>query len=342
MKALTILLPLLICCSAAAENDSSSAALRVAFWNVENYFDIYPDSTHLASNQRWTPRRFAQKRNNIYKTVAAMEFPAVVGLAEVENALVLRELTLGTPLRLMNYGFVHYESPDRRGIDNALLYRADRFTPFVQQALYVADTAEGFFTRDILFVGGVTCGGDTLLLLVNHFPSRLGGDIADRHRQTVAAKLRVIMDSLAAACPNAGIIVMGDFNAEPSDPVIRGITPEGAPYVNLMSGNVEAAFMVDNGPQSVSKQGVPRGWGSYKYHGYWSFIDQIIVSDNMVGKAASVNLTVDGCAAHVFNAPFLLCNDKGYMGKRPYRTWHGPSYQGGFSDHLPVYIDLKR
>ena len=334
MNLLSLFLALLACASAPAGSDSSSAVLRVAFWNVENYFDIYPDSTHTASNQHWTVGRFEQKRNNIYKTIAAMDYPAVVGLAEVENDLVLRELCLGTPLRKMGYGFVHYESPDRRGIDNALLYRTDLFRPFVQQALCMGDTTAGFFTRDLLLVGGLTQEGDTLYLLVNHFPSRLGGAAADQRRKQVAAQLRCVMDTLASAHPVARIIVMGDFNAEPSDPVVRSLT-DGSHYVNLMARRVEAAFASSD--RAKSKSAKATAWGSYKYHGYWSFIDQIIVSANAMGAAHK-----DPSPACVFNAPLLLCTDRGYMGKRPFRTWHGPSYQGGFSDHLPVYVDLQR
>ena len=209
----------LLLISLAANAQVCRTTISVAWWNVENYFDTRNDS--LTNDDEftpdgtyhWTHRKFNAKRDGLYKTLLMMDFPDVVGLGEVENAFVLRELCYGTPLRDKNYAYVHYDSPDRRGIDCALLYRKDRFTVTASRPVSLSDSATGYFTRDILCVEGLTSKGDTLVLLVTHWPSKRGGDAADRHRMEAALTLRALMVSLATEHPGAAVIAMGDFNA---------------------------------------------------------------------------------------------------------------------------------
>ncbi len=309
---------------------------RVVFWNVENLFDIYDDSTRNddaftpRGANAWTMKRYDVKQTHIAKTIVSagfngqdgFELPLLVGLAEVENDKVLRDLCRGTPLRRFDYGFVHFDSPDRRGIDVALLYRTGYFVPFLSEAINVSDTAEGFFTRDLLLVEGVTARGDTLVALVCHFPSKLGGTTADKRRKAIAKHLRTVMDSVTARHPSAALVVMGDFNGAPDERELRTVY-DGASYVNLMAK-------------------VEKGRGSYKYQDYWSCIDQIIVSVNMNGGASPCPLMIMSDTGCIMESDFLLLDDDKFLGRKVFRTFLGPKYQGGYSDHLPVYVDIYR
>lgn len=349
----------LLLCMAGWTAQGQETPCRIAFWNVENLFDTWRDTlkndeefTPYGSNH-WTAARLHAKANQIGKTLIAIGEgtpPALVGLAEVENASVLRELCRATPLRRYGYDFVHFESPDRRGIDVALLYRVEDFTVNGARAVGVSDSAKDFFTRDLLEVRGVLTGGDSLTLYVCHFPSKRGGAVAERRRMRIARQLRSLMDSAMARCPSGIVLAMGDFNASPEEPCMAqglGIAPKsaaGQPFVNLMGR-------------------LPAAQGSYCYQGVWSLIDQMMVSSNALeeegdagpgGSAALIGLDgsaskgaarsalhVEGNAGHVFSCWPLLADDPRHLNRRPCPTYQGPRYVGGASDHLPVYIILS-
>lgn len=309
---------LLLWLVAVGWSGESQTSWRAAFWNVENFFDTQHDTLKSddaftpQGENHWTTKRYAEKRNKIFKMVAAMGYPTIVGLAEVENDAVLRDLCLFTPLRRFHYQFVHYESADRRGADCALLYRSDWFRPTESVAWCMSDSTEGFFTRDMLMVGGVV-GNDSCYLIVNHWPSKLGGATADRHRMRIARKLRSVMDSLQQVHPSALVLAMGDLNADRHEEAISvglgfadgDINPEGFYYL-----------MHEIAP----------GTGSYKYQGQWSCIDQMVANRNL--------------QASVFSPNFALTADKRNMGVKPLRTYSGLQYIGGFSDHLPIVVDI--
>lgn len=323
-------------CTANSQIVANQNSYRLVFWNVENLFDIWDDSIHSdedftpEGSYHWTNHRYKVKLTRITQVLTALggeaqpafEMPVIVGMAEIENDKVLRDLCRGTPLRQFGYDFIHYESPDQRGIDNALLYRQDHYRPFYSQAINVSDTANGFRTRDILLVEGTLSNGDTLILLVNHFPSKRGGATADKRRMQIAHTLRRTMDSLTTAHPQAAIVVMGDFNAAPDEEEIRKGLMQGhtAPYgtfTNLMTS-------------------IEPGRGTHKYQDHWSCLDQIIVSSNLCNGNNRL-IAGDGM---VFEADFLLLNDDKFIGKKVFRTYLGMRYQGGYSDHLPVYVDI--
>lgn len=295
----------------------------MACWNVENLFDTRHDTlkddcafTPVGDNH-WTSKRYQDKQNKIFKTIAAMHWPVVVGMAEVENDYVLRELCYGTPLRKMGYDFVHYESPDTRGIDCALLYRHERFQVLESRNINVSDSSRGLFTRDILLVGGVLKdslrGSDTCFVLVNHWPSKRGGVEAERHRMAIAQQLQHLLDSLQHSHPAALVLAMGDFNASSNEEAIsRGLGFHGRE-------RNDAGFY-----DLVSQK--PEGTGSYKYQGVWSWIDHVV---------ANRELKVELVAPD-----FLLEDDEKYMGKKPFRTYTGMHYQGGYSDHLPILVTI--
>ena len=291
----------------------------VAFWNVENFFDTQHDTlkddiafTPQGENH-WNAKRYADKRNKIYKMVAAMQWPAVVGLAEVENDRVLRDLCRYTPLRRYGYEFVHYESPDKRGIDCALLYRRGVFKVFESRRIDVSDSTEDFYTRDILFVDGVLGEKDSCYIFVNHWPSKRNGAVAERHRIEIARLLLGLMDSLQQEHPTALVLAMGDFNAAPDeDAISKGLGFEG--------GCRNAAGLYN----LMCKMAV--GEGSYKYKDTWSRIDQMIANREL--------------KAEVFAPDFMLRDDTRYMGMKPFRTYSGMRYLGGYSDHLPIIVNI--
>lgn len=314
IPAIVLFLTLAVSCFGQAQ------PLQAAFWNCENFFDTQHDTLKEdfaftpAGENHWTPRRYADKRNKIYKLVAAMQYPAVMGLAEVENDGVLRDLCLGTPLRRFRYQFVHYESPDRRGVDCALIYRSDCFRVTESRAIYVSDTSNGFYTRDILFVGGILGKTDTCFFLVNHWPSKLGGATADRYRMNIARCLLHTMDSLQQAHPSALVLAMGDFNASPEEEAISTGLEFGH---NQRNAQGFCNLMYD----------IPKGTGTYKYQDGWSCIDQMISNQRL--------------KIEILKPEFMLKEDRRYLGMKLFRTYSGMKYLGGYSDHLPIIATLK-
>ena len=297
-----------------------------AWWNVENLFDTR-DDPHTNDDEftpqgdmHWTRRKLQAKLQGIAKTLAMADLPDVVGLAEVENSYVLRELCQGTPLARAGYRYVHRNSPDRRGIDCALLYRTDRFRVLKDSVVRVSDSAEGFFTRDILVVEGVTAQGDTVSLVLNHWPSKRGGDEAEAHRMAIADTLRRLMNELHAGQPQGAVIAMGDMNS----------TADEAPM----------AVGMGFGDDSINADGIrnltwrlPREWGSHKFQGQWDYIDQVLL---LAGEGWMVG------DLKLLRYDHLLTDEKNRAGMRPRRTNQGPRYEGGLSDHLPLRLRLRR
>ena len=294
---------------------------RMAFWNVENFFDTWKDtlkddgSFTPEGDHRWIPRKYLKKKNNIYKTIAAMRWPAVMGLAEVENDYVLYDLCRNTPLRKMGYDFIHFESPDERGVDCALLYRVDHFEVFETRVVRVSDSSQGFYTRDVLVVGGVlrdTMGvGDSCFVLVMHWPSKLGGAEAESRRMAVARRVNETMAHLQRTHPGALVVAMGDLNATSDEaPVSQGLGFGGR-------------LRNEHGFYDLVST-LPEGEGSYKYQERWEYIDHVIANRELPLK--------------LFAPDFLLVDDDKYMGKKPFRSYTGLVYHGGFSDHLPLMV----
>lgn len=311
---------------------------RVMFYNVENLFDPFNDSLTrddeftLEGARHWTWNKMAKKINGIFKVIMAVgEFdpPVIVGFCEVENGFVIHQLIKETPLSKFDYRMVHRESPDPRGIDVALIYRPDRFQLLEKdffKVIFPDDSVRR--TREILYAKGLM-SKDTLHVFVNHWPSKFGGELeSESGRYAAAYTLKHKVDSIRVFYPDARILIMGDLNDEPeSDPVVKGFgacltddTLCNQNYVNITA---------------ILKQ---KGQGSYKYQGVWGIIDQIIVSRSLLSKKH--NLYTSPANASVFNAEFLLESDDAFVGKKPFRTFQGYRYYGGFSDHLPVYIDL--
>ena len=328
--------------------------VRIAFWNMENFFDPYVDSTKTYNAftedgmQHWTKNRFYRKRNNMYKAILAISENrplGILGMCEVENEYVLSALFEQTPLKKHNYRWVLYEGPDKRGIDPAIVYSLDHFQ-LVESAVvpYYNPEDTAYHSRDILYakfvavevpepVEGPTHKADTIHVFVNHWPSRYSGELETvGSRSCSAAILRAKVDSIVAAAPpgyQPKVIMMGDLNDCPTDPsvydVLRARHPnekEEGCFTNLFGKNEGLGFE-----------------GTLKHQTDWQIFDQIIVTD---GVMTGEGLHYQEGSARIFHADFMLEDDETYHGKKLFRTYIGPRYFGGFSDHLPVYIDLVR
>jgi len=310
---------------------SSGQDYTVMFYNVENLFDTVDDTIKNDDEflpwgeRRWTASRYHKKLSAIARAVAAAgewKLPALIGLCEVENEEVLKDLVFGTILSAGNYGIVHRDSPDPRGIDLALLYRRDLFRIDEVQA-WIPESHDSIpvLTRNLLYVK-VTKAEDTLHLVLCHLPSRRGGVLAAeglRERMISLAAIRV--DSIMSATGGrAAVIVMGDFNSTPQDELMSELTGSGK-LVNL------------------SAQLSGQGKGSYKYQGKWEMIDQVLVSPALTDSTGVWHL--EPGSFRVVDAPFLLTIDEIYPGSKPFPAYGGYRWSGGYSDHLPVLVRIK-
>jgi hypothetical protein len=317
-----------------------SNAVRLVFYNTENLFDPADDSLTNddeytpAGMRRWTFPRFQHKLLNLSKvfiSIGGWEAPEIIGMSEVENRFVLYELTTETPLSKIGYKIIHKDSPDPRGIDVAMIYRPDKFTPISYKAIPVRFPGDpNARTRDILYVKGKVMNQEILHVFINHWPSRFGGYAGTKPKRAVVASiLRHTTDSIMQSDPYARIVIMGDFNDEPNDESITKVLKASSDSLNLEKADLYNMMT-----------GYAGRWrtGTNKFHESWTVIDQIIVSSSLLH--AETGLYANANAAHIFDAPFLLMEDKTYFGTKPFRTYLGPKYLGGYSDHLPVYFDI--
>ncbi|MDR1544327.1 MAG: endonuclease [Prevotellaceae bacterium] len=311
-------------------------------YNVENLFDtkddsLYNDREYLFGGLRgWTYDRYKQKLSNIAKVIVAVGQwtpPAIVGLCEIENKNVLYDLTQRTGLQQLNYKFIHYESPDARGVDVAMLYLPEFFTPISSRAINVKFPNSASTTRDILYACGTAPSEDTLHIFVNHFPSRLGGELeSEERRKTVAQILRKNVDSVFLINKNAAVVIMGDFNDYPDNNSI----------VKILKANPLPENLSEISPQNLYnlayKIHVEGKIGTYCHQREWGMLDQIIVSGNLLDNSLNINILPQ--TTEVFAPEWLLENDK-MLGSHPFRTYIGMKYNGGFSDHLPIFVRGK-
>lgn len=308
--------------------------LRVLFYNVENLFDCHDDSLKMddeflpTGKRRWHQGRMNTKLKNLARVIVAAgewEAPALVGLCEVESDSALLRLTRYTPLRELGYRYVITDSPDERGINVALLYRRHQFKLLNQRSHHVnLSHLKRKPTRDILHVEGLLLSGDTLDLLVCHFPSRSGGVAESNAARLCAANVaRGVVDSLYLTRQNPLILLMGDLNDQEESATLRRIS----------EGNKEdSSPMIRLIPQN-------NRFGTYSYQGEWEEIDHLFASKNLLNKTNSAHILTNDCT--IFDANFLLKVLPNGGGFRPFRTYLGWKYEGGFSDHLPIYTDLR-
>lgn len=314
---------------------------RIAFYNCENLFDTYDDTTKLDDEflpegaKFWSWSRYQEKLANISKVITAIggwDPPEIVGLCEVENRYVLDGLVNTSAIQKFNYQVIHKESPDKRGIDVALIYLKDKFFPISYNAIPVIfpEDLGGRPTRDILYVKGTTTKDDTLHIFVNHWPSRWGGQMeTEEKRMFVATVLKNTVDSIFETNSHANILIMGDLNDYPTDrSMLESL------QANIEFDEIQADELYNLSFYIHEKYGK---W-SHKYEGEGDILDQMIVSGNLLNSENNIYMSPDN--AHIFDADFLIEEDVNYVGYKPFRTYIGYKFHGGFSDHLPAYIDL--
>lgn len=307
-------------------------SLSVMFWNVENFFDWRNDSTTVSDaefsaggERHWGWKKFQAKAHAFAKALFWVEgetgrLPDIVGLAEVENSFVLRQVLQKTALRKTDYQYVHYDSPDRRGIDVALLYRTSMLELIDSKPCHLYVSPDSVMaTRDILLcVFRRRPSGPPVAVLVNHHPSKYGGAAGSEPRRRVAVeRLRFLADSLAEAGIDR-IIACGDFNDTPANPVFRLLEPA------LMPQHMEL---------------YRRGQGSIKYDGKWDLIDHFYVSPSLAPSPSGAPPSAPA-RMRILRIPFLLSRDTAHSGEKPLRTFQGPRVLGGVSDHCPILLEV--
>lgn len=309
----------------------------IAFYNVENLFDTEDDPKINdqdflpTADSRWDETRYRVKLANMASVIEQLgspNGPDVIGLAEIENQRVLNDLVAQPLLAARKYKIIHFESPDPRGIDVALLYKPDRFQPTTQRAVPVVLPDTTLSTRDILLVSG-TLNGEPITFMVNHWPSRRGGqEKSDARRFAAADQARKLVDEQLAANPQARVLLMGDFNDTPLDSSIARRLRATYDIKNLQQGQLYNAFY-DYQVRSI---------GTICYKQKCDVFDQMIMS---LGLTQDIGLHYQAGSANIYKPVRIQSQEEKYKGE-PLRTYGGRKYLGGFSDHFPVYLTLTK
>jgi len=321
--------------------DRKASVACIAFYNIENLFDTIdsPDTNDLEytplGSKRWDSRKYWDKVSNMAKVISQIgteltpDGPAIIGLAEVENIDVLRDLVKDPQIANRNYQIVHYDSPDRRGVDVALFYQPKYFEyQSSKPYLFIPEGSKDFYSRDVLLVSGLF-RGEPMHILVNHWPSRRRGERASRWLRNAAAMLnRQIIDSIKMADPKAHIIVMGDLNDDPVNKSIKEYLNTGGNKTELTPGQLYNPFF----------DFFRRGIGTIAWRDSWNLFDMIILSPTLLNEDLS---TYTFHRAGVFSRRYLL-QPEGQFAGYPFRTHAGDTYLGGYSDHFPVYVYIIR
>lgn len=343
-KSLCHMIRFVICCLVTSimscglsSQAQSLVTIRIVSYNVENLFDCENDSLTdddsftPEGDHQWTEGKYKNKINNISRAITAAgewEKPVIIGLCEVENEKVLVDLLQHTQLKACGYQFVHKDSPDQRGVDVALAYQPSSFR-LIHEDFIRVDMENDRPTRDILHATGCLKNGDTLHLFVNHWPSRYGGELESEHKRFKAAQtLRAVTDSLFNKNPNCNIVIMGDFNDYPYDASIK----------KYLGAENPGSVIYPRKLYNLCEQFVGKGdIGSHKFGGEWGVLDQFIVSGSLLDKHNGIHTSVD--KVKICQEDFLLKEDK--TGKAPKRSFMGTFYAYGYSDHLPITLDLN-
>lgn len=311
--------------------------IRIVFYNPENIFDTINnpntnDEEFLPEGKnKWDSKKYDIKLRHIARVVNEIndgKGADIVGFSEIENKNVLEDLTTKTELKKYKYGIVHYDSPDERGIDVALIYKKDIYSVNDSKAFNIHfpfDTIER--TRDILLVKG-TVNKNKLYILVNHWPSRRGGEIeSESKRVFVAERVRQIVDSISKKESDVSFVIMGDLNDTPKNKSVK----EGLKATS--DSTTSKATNLFNLVERLEKEGK----GSHYYKGEKNMLDNLIVSTNLIGGK---KLFVYANGGTIFEQDWLMERHPKSGEIQPFRTFVGPKFIGGYSDHLPVYFDL--
>jgi predicted extracellular nuclease len=336
-KALLLFAAIIICLSSFSKGKKE---LTVVFYNVENLFDTinHPDKrdgdfTPLGKLS-WDTKRYNDKVSKLSYVLSSINkkaLPGIIGLCEIENREVIEDLIDQERLKKGKYRIAHTESPDKRGIDCALIYRKDEFKYLKHETINIEfPWDKEYKTRDILYVQGLVGRKDTLNIFVNHWPSRRGGqEKSEPSRIFVAKQLKKAVDSIQAKNPFAKIIIMGDFNDEPTDKAV----------VETLKANNDRNTANPMGLFNLMYDLQANNEGSYSYRGDWNMLDNIIVSNSLLNESRGYQALHN--AGRIYRNKHICYKNK-QGANVPSRTFAGPKYYGGFSDHFPVYFKLKK
>lgn len=335
-----IILTTLIGCGSIKSHHKGNKNFIVGFYNVENLFDTIDDPNNsgddeyiMESKKNWNTKRYYQKVNDLAHVISVFdkpELPDIIGFAEIENQLVLADITKSKYLENEEYKIVHFNCNDHRGIDVGLIYKHKSFKVLKSESIFVKiepdSDYENYTTRDILYVKGLALKTDTLHIFVNHWPSRRGGLKKSENKRITAAKvLRSKVDSLLSISKETNIIIMGDMNDEPTNKSLNEVlkakkkATKSDELINLM-------YLLHENKK-----------GTYSYRGNWNMLDHIIVSNFLHKKEKGLTL-VNKKNAYILMKDWMMYKNekKGYSS--PNKTYGGSNYYGGISDHLPIFI----
>ena len=328
--------------SANSQSSDQYQLSAIGFYNVENLFDtintpgVFDEEFTPQGSKSWNTKRYYEKLDNLARVISMMatdltnDGVAILGVCEVENRTVLQDLAARPAIKDRNYRVIHFDSDNSRGIDVALLYQAGYFSPIDARLLPVSvqQGSEIRKLRETLYVSGLFLG-DTIHIMVNHWPSRRGGQAATDPLRVACAKVcKELTDSLLNQNPDARIIIMGDFNDDPRSNSIR----------NIFKTNGKIKKIKDEEMFNPFEQFYIRGIGTLAWRDSWNLFDMLILSKAWVDrKKAGLHFH----RARIFNKEFMVQktgNFKGY----PFRTYVGDTYTYGYSDHFPVYIYVTK
>lgn len=342
-RSIVIVFTLFLVFSATAQEKKRFKIHTVAFYNLENLFDTEDDTTKfdeaspIMEMNAGREAVYAKKVKNMARVIAdigtdmARNSPAVIGVCEIENRKVLEDLVNDPLLVGKDYGIIQFEGPDRRSIDVALLYQKALFQPIESSSheLKIFDdlTRDRVFTRDQLLVSG-KLDGELIHVIVNHWPSRSGGEARSRSKRVGAAKLtKKLIDSLQAIDPYAKIFAMGDLNDDPTNDSVKKVLNAKKEKEDVELKGIYNPF---------EKMFVEKGFGTTAYRDAWSLFDQIMVTKPLIEDDYS---TFRMWKAGIFNKQYLV-NKRGRYKGYPFRSFADGGFTDGFSDHFPVYVYL--
>lgn len=335
-----LILSIFFCSFLNAQEKKAYKIHTVAFYNLENLFDTINDPTKFDEASPMMELKinresiYKKKVKNMARVISEIGLdvtnnsPAIIGVSEVENRAVLEDLVNDSLLLKKNYGIIHYSSPDARGIDVALLYQKELFTPISTSShelkLYDDATQKRVYTRDQLLVSG-TLDGEIIHLIVNHWPSRSGGQARSNPKRVAAAKLtKHLVDSVQSTYPYAKLFVMGDLNDNPTDTSVKTV-------LNAQKNKKRVGLKgIYNPYENFFKNGI----GTTAYRDNWSLFDQILLTKPLLEKDYS---SFQFYKAGIFNRQYLITTTGAYQGY-PFRSWGYGGFTNGYSDHFPVYV----
>jgi hypothetical protein len=342
-----LLIFVLIAVAGTVAGQTPAKRYPIVFYSIENAFDTIKDSGSMddeftpAGPKKWNTQKYRTKMGNLERAFFAMsasmkDYPAIIGLSEVENRNVLNEIASMPKLRKANYQAVHYDSPDPRGIDVALLYRPDIFRYEGSQPIpTLVPSLPGFKTRDILSVWG-TIEDEPFCFFVCHWSSRRGGETTSDFKRIGAAKsVRTAADSIMTLRPDTKIVIMGDFNDDPVDESLW----------EVLGAKGERDKIATRGYYNPYWEMYMRGYGVMDHNDSWNVFDAIIVNHNLMNPEGQglklVRSERSVFWGNIFDHP-MLKHQSGQYENYPLRTFAGNTFRGGYSDHFPVYIFVSR